>query len=385
MKKILLILTTAFIVSCGGKEPTLEEILTQGDAMAIAAKKTELNTQKATIEESIKKIQEYQKEHGEKPINTQVSSMIIKDTVFNHYIELQGSVNTKENITIMPEMAGLLTQVFVKEGQSVRAGQILAKIDDGGLSQQIQQMQVQEQLAKTTYERQQRLWNQNIGSEMQFLQAKAAYESQSKAISSMQRTLSKTTVNAPFSGTIDDVITEQGNVVSPGVSPLFRLVSLRDMYINVDVPETYITSVKKGTQVTIDFPVLSETMESKVRQTSDYINPANRSFSIEIPVASKSGNIKPNLTAKLKINDYTSSNAIMVPLSVISENQNGEQYVMIIEKTDEGLKATRRTITTGKTDDSLIEIISGLKVGDQVITAGARSVKEGQLIDIKNA
>lgn len=385
MKKILIILTATLIVSCGGKEPTIQELIAIGDAKAIADKKTALNTEKAAIEESIKMIQKYQNENGDKAINTQVSTMVIKDTIFNHYVELQGSVDTKENITIMPEMGGLLTQVYVKEGQKVSKGQLLAKIDDGGLSQQIQQMQVQEQLAKTTFERQQRLWNQNIGSEIQFLQAKANYEAQSKAISSMQRTLSKTSVKAPFSGTIDDVITEQGNVVSPGMSQLFRLVSLKDMYINVDVPETYITSIKKGTSVTVDFPILAEKMESKVRQTSNYINPANRSFSIEIPVSNTSGNVKPNLTAKLKINDYTSSNAILVPLSVISENQNGEQYVMITQKSDDGIIAIRRKISTGKASGDLIEITSGLKTGDQVITAGARSVKEGQLIDIKNA
>ncbi|MBF4986060.1 efflux RND transporter periplasmic adaptor subunit [Nonlabens mediterrranea] len=385
MKKILIILTTAFIVSCGGKAPSIDELLSQGDKKAIAAKKTELNNQKATIEENLQKIQDYQNEHGDQPINTQVSTMTVNDTLFDHFVELQGSVDTKQNITIMPEMSGLLTQVYVKEGQKVAAGQILAKIDDGGLSQQIQQMQVQEQLAKTTFERQKRLWDQNIGSEIQYLQAKANYEGQSKAISSMQRTLSKTTVRAPFAGTIDDVITEQGNVVSPGMTALFRLVSLKDMYINVDVPETYITSIKKGTEVNIEFPVLSEKMKSTIRQTSSYINPANRSFSIEIPVENKSGNIKPNLTARLKINDYTSENAILVPLSVISENQDGEQYVMIVDESEDGLQAIRRKVITGKSSGDFIEIIEGLKKGDQVITEGARTVREGQLIDIKNS
>ena len=347
--------------------------------------KSSLNTQKGEIEATIKKIQEYQNEHGDQAMNTQVSTMNVKDTIFTHYTVLQGSVDTKQNITIMPETAGLLTQVYVKEGQNVSAGQVLAKIDDGGLSQQLQQMQVQQQLAKTTFERQKRLWDQNIGSEIQYLQTKANYEAQSKAINSMQKTIAKTTVKAPFSGTIDDVITEQGTVVSPGMSPLFRLVSLKDMYITVDVPETYITSITKGTDVTVEFPVLGKSMESTVRQTSNYINPANRSFSIEIPVPNEDGMVKPNLTAKLKINDYTSKNAILVPLSVISENQDGEQYVMIAHKNEDGLVAMRRKIETGKASGDLIEVTTGLKLGDQVITEGARTVKEGQLIDIKNS
>jgi membrane fusion protein (multidrug efflux system) len=386
MKKLsILFIGLILLTSCGGNEPTVDELIAAGDAKAIASKKTELNTQKAEINKSIQQIEAYLKENGDRAINAQVSTIVVKDTLFNHYIELQGNVDTKQNITIMPEMSGLLTQVYVKEGQQVTAGQVLAKIDDGGLSQQIQQMQVQEQLAKTTFERQSRLWEQKIGSEIQYLQAKANYDGQRKAISSMQQTLAKTTVRAPFSGTIDDVITEQGNVVSPGMTQLFRLVSLKDMYINVDVPENYLTSIKKGTKVMIDFPVLSEKIESSIRQTSSYINPANRSFSIEIPVSSKSDNIKPNLTAKIKINDYTSENAILVPLSVLSENQNGEQYVMVVEKSDDGFIAKRRTISSGKASGDLIEITDGLKEGDQVITAGARTVKEGQLIDIKNA
>jgi membrane fusion protein (multidrug efflux system) len=386
MKKLsILFIGLILLTSCGGNEPTVDELIAAGDAKAIASKKTELNTQKAEINKSIQQIEAYLKKNGDRAINAQVSTIVVKDTLFNHYIELQGNVDTKQNITIMPEMSGLLTQVYVKEGQQVTAGQVLAKIDDGGLSQQIQQMQVQEQLAKTTFERQSRLWEQKIGSEIQYLQAKANYDGQRKSISSMQQTLAKTTVRAPFSGTIDDVITEQGNVVSPGMTQLFRLVSLKDMYINVDVPENYLTSIKKGTKVMIDFPVLSEKIESSIRQTSSYINPANRSFSIEIPVSSKSDNIKPNLTAKIKINDYTSENAILVPLSVLSENQNGEQYVMVVEKSDDGFIAKRRTISSGKASGDLIEITDGLKEGDQVITAGARTVKEGQLIDIKNA
>lgn len=386
MKKIILLFIGFFILtSCGDKEMSIDELIANGDAKMIAQKRTELNTEKAALELALNKIEKYQKEHGEKTINAQVSTLQVKDTLFDHYVELQGSVDTKQNITIMPEMAGILSQVYVKKGQQVKAGQVLAKIDDGGLSQQIQQMQVQEQLAKTTFERQKRLWDQKIGSEIQYLQAKAGYEAQSKAISSMQQTLSKTTVRAPFSGTIDDVITEQGTVVSPGMSTLFRLVALNDMYIEVDVPENYITSIKEGTKVRIQFPMLAETMESKVRQTSNYINPANRSFSIEVPVSNVSGNVKPNLTARLQINDYTSPNAILVPLSVLSENQDGEQYVMLAIKKDGGTQATRRTVKTGKASGDYIEILSGLKSGDQVITAGARTVKDGQFIEINNS
>jgi RND family efflux transporter MFP subunit len=389
MKKIsLLLLSLVLLASCGGNEPTINELIATGDTKMISQKKTELLNEKKELEFEITTIEKYLEENSIKKDGTLVTIKTLNDTVYNHYIELQGSVNTKQNITLMPEMSGILTHVYVKEGQRVTKGQVLARVDDGGMSQSIEQMKVQAQLAKTTFQRQERLWNQKIGSEIQYLQAKAGYESQQSAIKSMQQQLSKTVVTAPFSGVIDDVITERGNTVSPGSTEILRIVNLDDMYIEVEVPENYITSVRKGTQVDVEFPVLGETVKSIVRQTSSFINPANRSFKIEIPVDNIKGNVKPNLTARLKINDYSSAAAILIPLAVISENQQGDQYVMVASDLQEGTVyktavAKSRVITTGKTSENMIEITSGLEEGDNVIVEGARSVKDGQQIRIK--
>lgn len=385
MKKIYYLFITALLfISCGQKEASIDDLIANKDIAALQARKTKLNETKKTLEQDLKKLSDYLAKNSGETIKKDVSAIIIKDSVFTHYTELQGSVATKQNILISPEAAGLLTHVYVKEGQRVSKGQRLARIDDSGMAQSLEQMKVQAQLAQTTYERQKRLWEQNIGSEMQYLQAKTNYEAQQKSINAMQEQLAKTIVTAPFSGTIDDVITEQGNVVMPG-SPLLRLVNLKDMYIQVDVPENYLTSIKKGTKVQVDFPAITERMESHIRQTSSVINPANRSFSIEIPVKNTTGNVKPNLTARLKINDYTSPNAIMVPLSVISENQNGEQYVMIVAQSDKGTIAKRRPVTTGLSKGDLVEITSGLQTGDLLITEGARTVQEDQEIAVKKA
>jgi membrane fusion protein (multidrug efflux system) len=389
MKKIsLLLLSLVLLASCGGKEPTIDELISTGDVKVISQKKTELLNEKKELESEITAIEKYLDENSIKKDGTLVTIKTLNDTVYNHYIELQGSVDTKQNITLMPEMSGILTHVYVKEGQRVTKGQVLARIDDGGMSQSIEQMKVQAQLAKTTFQRQERLWNQKIGSEIQYLQAKANYEAQVNAIKSMQQQLAKTIVKAPFSGVIDDVITERGNTVSPGMTKLLRIINLDNMYIEVEVPETYITSVNEGTDVEVEFPMLGETFKSKVRQTSSFINPANRSFNIEIPVPNKNGRVKPNLTARLKINDYTSTDAILIPLAVISENQNGDQYVMVASDLQEGTLyktaiAKIRVITTGKTSENMIEITHGLEEGDNVIVEGARSVKEGQQIRIK--
>jgi len=384
MKKISILLSALLIVSCGG-DPSAEQVIEGGSLKEIKAARGKLLQEKTALDAQITLLENFIDKNSGGKNNALVSTFVVNDTIFNHYLELQGSVETKQNVIVYPEMPGVLTGVFVKEGQRVSKGQRLATIDDGGLSMQIQQMEVQAQLAKTTFERQKNLWNQKIGSEIQYLQAKAGYEAQQKAISSMRKQLGKATVNAPFSGVIDAVITEQGSVVSPGASQLFRIVNLDDMYINVEVPENYITAIKQGTEVQVDLPVLNETLNSKVRVASSTINAANRSFSVEVPVPNKEGNVKPNLSAKLRIKDYTNPQAILVPLNVISENQDGEQYVMIAQAKEgsNAFVAKKQLITTGRTQGDAIEILSGLKSGMQVINAGARSVREDQTIQIK--
>lgn len=380
----LLIFIALLLISCGG-EPSPEDVLASGDLKKIKETRGKLLEQKTALDAQIAMLEDYIEEKSGDKNNALVSVLTVKDTVFNHYLELQGSVDTKQNVTVYPETPGILTNVYVKEGQRVNKGQRLARIDDGGLSQQVQQMEVQAQLAKTTFERQKNLWNQKIGSEIQYLQAKTSYDAQLKAINSMKQQLAKSNVNAPFSGIIDAVITEQGSVVSPGATALFRVVNLSDMFINVAVPENYLTSIKKGTEVQVDLPVLKETLTSSVRVAGSTINTANRSFNIEVPVPNKEGLIKPNLTAKLRIKDYSNPAAILVPLSVISENQEGNQYVMIAQKQEGGnnLVAKKQIVTTGVAQGDFVEILEGLKAGMQVINAGARSVREDQNILIK--
>jgi RND family efflux transporter MFP subunit len=299
---------------------------------------------------------------------------------------LQGNVTTKNLLTITPEYSGILTKVYVKEGQKVNKGQLLAKIDDGGLSQQIAQAKIQKELAKTTFERQKRLWEQKIGSEIQFLQAKSTYESQRESLNQLNQQISKTMVRAPFSGTIDDVITEAGNVVGAGQTPLLRIVNLDNMYVETEIPERYISAVTKGKNVTVELPILGQTIETNIRQAGDVINPANRTFKAEIGIPNKAKNIKPNLTARLKINDYTNKNALLISQSVISENAEGAQYVYVVEdKDNSGIGVVKRVIIeTGKTQGDNIEVLKGIENGTEIVKEGARSVRNGQSVEVIN-
>lgn len=385
MKNIYsLLIVTILLTSCGGdNKKSVEDIIASNNLEQIRKKKTELDVEQQAITSQLKQIEAKIKELDPQERIPLITTFNAKQSVFNHYVELQGNVSTKQNLVIFPEYSGILTRVYVKEGQKVSKGQMLAKIDDGGLSQQVAQLQIQADLAKTTFERQERLWNQKIGSEIQYLQAKSAYEGQQKAVNQLKQQIGKTVVRAPFSGIIDDVITEQGSVVAPGQSQLFRIVNLDNMYIETEVPERYITNITSGKNVLVEFPILNKSLNAKIRQAGSFINPANRTFKIEVAVSNKNNTIKPNLTAKLKINDYTNDDAILIPQSIISENAEGQQYVYtIIDKIDNKAKAKRVIITTGKTQGDYIEVLSGLENGNEIIQEGARSVKDGQEVKI---
>ncbi|MDO6761072.1 efflux RND transporter periplasmic adaptor subunit [Tamlana sp. 2_MG-2023] len=385
MKHIYTIAAFTFLlISCGGKEQSVEQILAEGNIETIRTKRTELETEKIKLSEQIKLIDEKLEELDDTKKLPLVTTVKAKTENFVHYLELQGSVQTKQNIVIYPETSGILQKVYVKEGQQVSKGQTLAKIDDGGLEQQVSQMEIQLALAQTTFERQKRLWDQKIGSEIQFLQAKSNYEAQEQSVNQLKTQLAKTTITAPFTGVIDDIITDQGSVVMPGQSQLIRIVNLSDMYIETEVPENYITDVVKGKKVKVEFPVLGTSVDTEVRQASNFINPANRTFKVEIAVPNKDKHIKPNLTAKLKINDYSSKNAVLIPLSIISENANGEQYIYVIKNKNNESEAVaeRVIITTGKTQGDIIEVLSGIEASAEIINEGARSVRDGQTVKV---
>ncbi|GGX24746.1 efflux RND transporter periplasmic adaptor subunit [Aquimarina muelleri] len=388
MKKILSILTISLIILSCGKDnaKSIEKIIEEGNLQDLRSKRTEIITEQQEVTNKLKQIDKAIAALDSVKKLPLVTTIIAKDTLFNHYLELQGNVETKKNIVLYPEMSGILTRIYVKQGQKVSKGQLLARIDDGGLSQQLSQVEVQAQLAKTTFDRQKRLWEQKIGSEIQFLEAKTNFEAQQNVVSQIKRQLARTTVNAPFSGVIDDIITEQGSVVSPGQTPVIRIVNLDDMYIETEVPERYITSITIGKDVEVYFPVLNKTITTKIRQVGNYINPNNRSFMVEIGVPSNGGTVKPNLTAKVKINDYTNEKAILIPQSIISENAEGDQYTYVTSgKNSENIAEAKRVIIkTGKTQGDLIEITEGVLNGDAVISEGARSVKDGQKVKILN-
>ena len=387
MKKIYPILAlSVLLVACGSSENgSVSQTIESGDLEAIRSMKTNLTNQLNGIETDLAALEAAIANLDTNENLPLVTTFEVQPQVFNHYLDLQGNVKTRENVLLYPEMAGTLLTVKVKKGARVSKGQILAVIDNGGMSNQLSQLKTQAALAQTTFERQATLWEQKIGSEIQYLQSKAQSEAQANAVLQLEKVLAKAQITAPFSGVIDQVLKDPGTVVSPGNgSEVFRLINLSNMYIEVDVPEGYLGAVTKGKKAGVYFPVLQDSVSAVVRETGNYINPNNRSFSAEIAVENPNGSIKPNLNARVHINDYTNENALLIPQSVISENAAGEQYAYVAELNNGEAIAKRHIITTGKTQGDFVEITSGISAGDLIIKEGARSVKDAQAVKILN-
>lgn len=383
MRTLFLTILSLMILACSGEKSNTNDIIKTNDLDKIKKHRELVHADYEKLMEELTKLDAAIGELDTLQKFTLVKTLKLKDTTFTHYIEINGNVDTKENIIITPEYSGVLMQVNVKAGQKVTKGQVLARVDDGGMSSNLAQAETQLALMKTTYERQRNLWEQKIGSEIQYLQAKTSWESQQKAVSQLKSQLSKTVVTAPFSGTIDEVITEKGQVVNPQ-SQLFRIVSLKDMYVNAQVPENYLGKLKIGAIVNIKIPALGKNLNGKVRQIGSYINPNNRSFSIEIALPNQDELLRPNQVAILKIEDYTNPNAILVPEFVLGEAADASRYVYVLSQVSgsKHLVSKRVTVETGPTSEGWVEIKSGLEAGQEIVTEGARTLREGVKVEV---
>ncbi len=375
-KKILLLsFATLVLAACGGKEQGIDAIIASKDLKAIQAKRSALQADITKIDAALATLD------TTKAAEALVSVAAVQDTVFNHYLEVQGNVDTKENLIVYPQFSGTLVALNVIAGQKVTKGQVLGKIDDGGLGQQVAQLETQLALAKTTFERQKRLWDQKIGSEIQYLQAQTTMVSQQKAVAQAKAQLAKTVITAPFTGVVDEIITEKGSVVAPGQG-IVRVVNLNNMYVSTSVPESYIGKLKVGTTVDVELASLGKTYVGKIRQVANNINPNNRTFSIEVSVPNKDNLLRPNQVAKLKIIDYTAKNALVVPTGVIQQDGQNNQFVFVAEQVN-GKKgiAKKVVVKTGQSANNYTEILSGLTANELIVTEGAATISEGMKLN----
>jgi membrane fusion protein (multidrug efflux system) len=379
MKKILILTTLSIVlIACNSSEKnkSVDDIIASKDVQAITAKKAELQTQLSQIDEALATLD------VNKEVVALVTAIKLKDTTFNHYLEVQGSINTNENVLIQPEFPGNLVELNVKAGQKVSKGQVLGRTDDGGMSQQLASAENQYALAKTTFERQKNLWSQKIGSEIQYLQAQTQMISAQKGVAQIKAQIAKTVIRAPFSGTIDEVFVEKGEVVAASPQGLMRIVNLGNMYVSTSIPETYIGKLKVGTEVDVYLSSLGKTYKGKVRQIGNFINPNNRSFGIEVSVPNPQNLLRPNQVAKLKVIDYVSENAVVVPTNVIQQDskKNSFVYTVINSNGKTGI-AKKAIVKTGQSSDNVTEILSGLDSDAIIVTEGMNTISDGMKLN----
>jgi len=386
MKNSLLLFCILLFIQCGSSDKqTTAEIIASKDLAAIQTKKAEVVKSMNTLKQELESLNEIIGQLDNEQKFLLVTSIETKVAPYDHFVRFQGTLETDKNILMYPEIPGLLKSINVVEGQSVKKGDVLAVISDSGLIDQLQQLEIQLALAKTTYERQNRLWEQKIGSEMQFLQAKTQYLSLEKSIAQMKDQVAKTTIKAPFDGIVDHLLADVGSSLAPGMTPVVRVINLDEMKVSAEIPEIHLINIKKAAKVAVNIPVLNKTLPAQINAVGNFINPNNRSFRVEIGLENSSGDLKPNMTVLLNINDYQNEAAILVPSKNILEDQAGAKYVYTLEVVpgqEDMYKAIKTFVKTGKNADNKTEILEGLSAGDLLVEDGIRLVKDQQLVKI---
>ena len=387
MKKFYISILVLLIISCNSSgSSNITSLIENGDIEELKKRKKEYVDTMNTMQVELNEINDGIAFLDENEKLTLVSSYEIKEKVFNSYIEAQANLKTRKNILILPEFQGTLEQIFVNEGQYVKKGRLLAEINDSGLKEQLEQLTIQANFAKENFERTERLWNNNIGSEIQFLKSKTDFESSQKMVEQMKDRLAKTKVYAPFDGEVDEIISNQGSNLIPGVSQILRLVNLDKIYAEASVSEKYISFIEEGTEAIVQIPLLGKEIKSQIIQTGNFINPSNRTFRVEVPVENIDKKIKQNLDAKIKINIYSKDEAVVIPLRIVREDASGENFVYLMNQdVKEGVYITSKTfISLGNKNNTDVEVTEGLKIGDMLVLEGASIVEDSQRVKLIN-
>jgi RND family efflux transporter MFP subunit len=374
MKKIYVYATLILVSSCGKTAKQSENLLElnskkellieQIDSLSQVLNSVELNISKLDTNKRL----------------TPVNTIKAQRKLFQHFIQVQGTVEAEQSVELFPESSGNITNIFVEEGQNVYKGQTLIQIDNSILKTNMAELQTQLELASTTYERQKRLWDQNIGSEIQFLQSKAKKEGLENSIESLKAHAKKLKISAPFSGTVDEVFSKIGGLATP-MTPAIRLVNLKQVHVESEVTETFLKHIQKGTEVELFFPTIGKNISAKVNQVANYINPENRSFKIRIKVNNPNSELKANLLADLKINDFK-QNGIVIPTKLIQKDRMGDSFVYTLKK-EKGAYVVEKTYIVQKmtyANESFIE--KGLLEDVLIVDKGARLIKVNETVII---
>lgn len=379
MKTFLPLVVVAVVLSaCGGNQDASLEMM-QSTLDSLKTEKADVTSTIIMLEKQINEMDT----NSEKRI-TVVATQSFEPVRFEHFFEVQGSVETDQNAQIFPEAVGRITRISIKEGQRVSKGQALMSIDSRVLRNQIEEVKSRQQLAETVYRKQEKLWNQKIGSEIQFLEAKNNYESLKNNLDALNAQLDMYTVNAPFSGVVDEVFPKEGEMANPAM-PAFRLLNLDEVYIKADVSESYLGKIHTGDSVEVTFPSINQKMWTTISRIGDFINPNNRTFKIRLQLTNQNSRLKPNLLGRINIRDYYADSTFVIPSSLILQNTAGDDFVVLAHKAEDGsFKVSQQIVNVGMSYNGKSHVKDGLTSGVMVVSKGARQVKTGEEVKVKN-
>lgn len=362
---LYILITTLALASCGGGKT--------GDEKA-DAKLAKLKKQRSEIDIQIKELESKIPDTTRKA--TPVSIATVNPVDFTAYVEVQAQVLSDENVVALPQSQGTIKSVLVRVGDKVRKGQVLATMDNTVVDQQIASMEPNVQLLKSLYEKQQKLWAENIGSEVQLLSAKANYEAAVKQKSTLIAQKNLARITSPIDGIVDAVNFKDGDVIGVATTGGIRIVNFNKLRAEATLGENYLGKVKTGDNVILEFPDLNDSLKAKLTYVAQAVDPISRAFVAQVRLG-YNAKLHPNMSCKMKIANYENSNAIVVPVSVIQKTANGDMLYIA-----DGDKAKSVIVTTGRISNGQVEILSGLKAGDRIITQGFEETDNGEKIKI---
>lgn len=370
MKKITSILILSILFSCGGKKTSDKQEQLE-----------KLRKQQSEIAEQIKKLEaempaDTSKAAAEKIKNVAVTKVAYQP--FKHFIEVQGKVDADENIAVSAKMGGTITKILVSAGDRVKKGQVLAEMDAQITLNGIEELKTQIVFTNNLYDKQKKLWEQHIGTELQYLSAKNNKEALEKKLATLGEQYDMSKIKSPIDGTVDEVSLKIGQGIMPGM-PAVRVVNFSKLKVKAEVAESYIQKIKKGNEVILFFPDLNEEIKAKISYSANVINPTNRTFTIEILMAGEKENLHPNMIAIIKVIDFEKENAIVIPINTVQNSDEGK-YVFVAANENGKMIAKKRLVTVNTAYNGMAEISSGLKAGDDLITTGYQSLNDGEVI-----
>lgn len=376
MKKVLLIAPLAFMAACS--QPAVE-----GDLQTLTAQRDSIKTVVDGLNAQITDLDAAIAALDTTASYDAVTAFEVNPDLFYHYFEVFGTVEADKSINLFPLNSGKVERIHVKAGQKVSQGQLLVSLDTDLMESSLKELETALELAEKVFKKQERLWiDEQIGSEIQYLQAKNNYDALVQKLHTLKEQMAMSEVRAPFAGTIDEVFAKVGELAAPQM-PAVRLVNTSGVYVKADVPETYANRVKVGTAANVAFTSMDFEVAAEVLQVGQFIQEGNRTFSINVSLPADPGTVKPNQMVHVALQDYWNDAALAVPSSLIQQDVEGNDFVFVLEHKGSYSQVAKVMVEAGLSYEGRTEIKSGIEAGAQLVDKGSRSVRTGQRVHVK--